>query len=88
MGICTKLLNTYCLFNGPLDRKQHVLSDVMRSRDFIFIFVIMSHHVILRPLHTRAKSRDHEIQRAQQNVSKGRPNTPPKSCRVVMDPLV
>jgi hypothetical protein len=40
------------------------------------------------PLHTRAKSRDHEIVRAQKKVSKGRPNTPPKSCSVVMDPQV
>ena len=28
------------------------------------------------PLHTRAKSRDHEIVRAQKKVSKGRPKTP------------
>jgi hypothetical protein len=32
---------------------------------------------------TRAKSRDHEIVRAQKKVSKGRPNTPPKSYSVV-----
>jgi hypothetical protein len=31
-------------------------------------------------LHTRAKSRDHEIVRVQMKVFKGRPNTPPKSC--------
>ena len=31
---------------------------------------------------TQAKSRDHEIVRAQNKVSKGR-NTPPKSCSVV-----
>ena len=37
------------------------------------------------PLPTRAKSRDHEIVRAQKEVSKGRPNTPPKSCSVVAD---
>ena len=42
----------------------------------------------LGPLHTRAKSRDHAIVRAQKKVSKGHPNTPPKSCRVVMDPQV
>ena len=35
------------------------------------------------PLHTRVKSRAHEIVRAQKKVSKGRPNTPPKSCSVV-----
>ena len=40
------------------------------------------------PLHTRAKSRDHDIVRAQKKVSKGRPNTPPKSCSVVTDPQV
>jgi hypothetical protein len=42
----------------------------------------------LGPLRTRAKSRDHEIVRAQKKVSKGRPNTPPKSCSVVIDPQV
>ena len=42
----------------------------------------------LEPLHTRAKSRDHEFVRAQKKVSKGRPNTPPKSSSVVTDPLV
>jgi hypothetical protein len=42
----------------------------------------------LGPLHTRAKSCDHEIVRAQKRVSKGRPNTPPKSCSVVTDPQV
>ena len=39
----------------------------------------------IHPL-TRAKSRDHEIVRAQKNVSECRPVTPPKSCSVVMDP--
>jgi len=33
----------------------------------------------------KAKSRDHEIVRAQKKVSKGRPNAPPS---VVMDPQV
>jgi hypothetical protein len=42
----------------------------------------------LGPLHTQAKSRDHEIVRAQKKVSKGRPNTPPTSCSVVTDPQV
>ena len=41
-----------------------------------------------RPLHTQAKSRDHEIVRAQKKVSKGRPKIPPKSCSVVTDPQV
>ena len=36
----------------------------------------------LGPLHTRAKSRDYEIVRAQNKVSKGCPKTPPKSCSV------
>ena len=35
-----------------------------------------------------AKSRDHESVRAQKQVSKGRPNTPPKSRNVVKDPQV
>ena len=38
----------------------------------------------LGPLHTQAKSHGHEILRAQNKVSKGRPNTPPKSCGVVI----
>ena len=42
----------------------------------------------LGPLHTRAKSRDHEIVRAQKKVPKGRPNTPPNSCSVVTHPQV
>ena len=42
----------------------------------------------LAPLHTRAKSCDHEIVRAQKKVAKGRPKAPPKSCSVVMDPQV
>jgi hypothetical protein len=40
------------------------------------------------PLRTRDKSRDHVIVRAQKKVSKCRPNTPPISCSVVMDPQV
>ena len=44
---------------------------------------------ILEPLHTRAKSRDHEIVRAQKKVSKGhRPKRPPQPCSVVIDPQV
>ena len=42
----------------------------------------------LRPLHTRAKSCDHEIVRAQKKVSACRPNTPPKSRSVATDPQV
>ena len=44
--------------------------------------------VYLGPLHTRAKSRDREIVRAQKKVSKGRPNAPPKSWSVVPYPQV
>ena len=33
----------------------------------------------LEPLHTRAKSRDQEIVRAQKKMSKGRPKTTPKT---------
>jgi hypothetical protein len=36
-------------------------------------------------LHTRAKSRDHDIVRAQKKVSEGHPKTPPKSCNMVTD---
>ena len=34
----------------------------------------------IRATSTRAKSRDHEIMRAQKKVFKGRPNTPSESC--------
>jgi hypothetical protein len=37
--------------------------------------------IALRPLHTQAKSRVHEIMRAHKKVSKDhQPKTPPKSC--------
>ena len=42
----------------------------------------------LGPLHTQAKSCDHEIVRALKKVFEGRPKTPPKSCSVIMDPQV
>ena len=42
----------------------------------------------LGSLHMRAKSRDHDIVRAQNKVSKGCPNTPPKPFSVVTDPQV
>jgi hypothetical protein len=35
-------------------------------------------------LYTRAKSRYHEIVRAQKKVSEGRPNTPATSCSSVL----
>ena len=38
------------------------------------------------PLHTWAKSRDHEIVRAQKKVSKGRPKTRLKSCSEITGP--
>ena len=39
-------------------------------------------------LHTRAKSHDGDIVRAQKKVSIGRPKTPPNACSVVMDSQV
>ena len=36
-------------------------------------------------IHTRAKSRDYEILRAQKKVSKGHPKSPPESRSVVTD---
>ena len=45
-------------------------------------WVVIPVVVFYGPLHTRAKSRDHEFVRAQKKVSKGRPNTPLKSCSV------
>ena len=44
--------------------------------------------VVVKTLHTRVTSRDHEIVRAQKKASKGCPKTPPKSCSVVTDPQV
>ena len=40
----------------------------------------------IRANHTPAKSRDHEIVRAERKVSKGRPETLPKSCSVITHP--
>ena len=51
-----------------------------------FVFFNLTLNLYLGPPHTRAESRDHEIMRAQNKVSKGRPNTPPNSCSVVTDP--
>ena len=42
----------------------------------------------LGPLHTHAKSCDHDIVRAQKKVHEGRPKAPPKSCIVVTNPQV
>jgi hypothetical protein len=47
---------------------------------------VMVSHFCVRPVHTHAKCRDHEILRAQKKVSNGRPKRPPKSCSVVTDP--
>jgi hypothetical protein len=41
---------------------------------------------VLGPLSTWAKTRDHEIVRAEEKVVNGHPNTSPKSSSVVMDP--
>ena len=58
-------------------------------------FLLGSHNLVVTTLgscmgssHTQAKSRFHEIVRAQKKVSKVRPNTPTKSCSVVMDSQV
>ena len=48
----------------------------------------IAHPLNLGPLHTRAKSRDHEMMRAPKKVPKGHPKTPSKSCRLVMEPRV
>ena len=40
------------------------------------------HSLTLGPLHTRAKSRDHEILRAQKKVSKGHPRHLPNQVVV------
>jgi hypothetical protein len=64
----------------------HPLASIL-SINGLYYFIWL--HIILQgPLHTWAKSRDHEIVRAQKKGSKGRPNTPPKSCDVVTDPQV
>ena len=69
------------------------LNNVMNCEGYFFIFLmafesLLSFFVTLGPLHTRARSHAHEIARAQKKVSKGRPNTPPRSCCVVTDPQV
>jgi hypothetical protein len=59
--------------------------DVNFVKWYIRMTALIEPYVIewsLGPLHTRAKSRDHEIVRAQKKVFKGRPNTPPTSCSV------
>ena len=62
-------------------------SPVCGQFDLLWSHYIKS-NITLGSLHTRAKSRDHEIVRAQKKVSKGHPNTPPKSCSVVTNPRV
>ena len=67
------------------------LDNIQKNRDWALVIQCPTKFPgggLLGPLHTRAKSRDHEIVRAQKKVSKGRPNTPPKSCSVVTDPPV
>ena len=67
-----------------------------KNRGFVkpnIVLIFTSYHawlvaIVLGPLHTRAKSRDHEIVRAQKKVSKGHPNTPRNSHSVVTDPQV
>ena len=64
---------------------------IIEPRELGCIVLKVMHHkeaYILGPLHKQAKSHGHEIVRAQKKVSKGRPNTPPKSCSVVTDPHV
>ena len=43
---------------------------------------------LIRPLHTRDKSRAREIVRAQTKASQGGPGAPPQSCTVVTDSQV
>jgi len=71
-----------------LPKCDHVGPPNMLTFEPKMVSIVRTHSLILGPLHTRAKSRDHEIVRAQKKVSKGRPNTPPKSCSVVTDPQV
>jgi hypothetical protein len=67
------------------------LHNVPQPKDPIHIFLLAIFNPYLQtldkirplgPLHTRAKSLDHEIVRAQKKVPKGHPNPPPKSCSV------
>jgi hypothetical protein len=48
----------------------------------------MVHAIHLGPLHTRAKSRNHESVGAQKKVSNGRSKTRPISCGLVTDSQV
>ena len=55
--------------------------------DFQFYMIFYSLPMQLGPLHTQAKSRDHEIERAQKKVSEGRPRHL-QNHAVVTDPQV
>ena len=72
---------------SPVHTRQEILSRWKLSHR---CGIVVSPRVswVLGPLHTCAKSRDHDIVRAQKKVPKGRPKTPPKSCSVVIDPQV
>ena len=52
----------------------------------VVLFLMFSNFYQVGPVHTWAKSGDHEIVWAQKKVSKGRPKTLPISCSVVTDP--
>jgi hypothetical protein len=82
MSVEDKFLNVIGHYSY-IQKPELVQYDTFLMYNHIFIG---DRHSFLGPLHTRVKSRDHEIVRAQEKVSKGRPKTPPKSCRVVTDP--
>ena len=73
-------LSTYAIDNLPFILCSYFLTEINKD--------MLPDLNILRELHTRAKSHDHEIVTAQKKVSKGRPKTPPKSCSVVTDPQI
>ena len=98
VGHCTELgVLLYGQFLWPIKDVPHALFECMKcekscNKDAILIEYIWSFCTLKPSLlpaqHKGAKSRDHAIVRAQKKVSKGRLNTPPKSCTVVTDPQV
>ena len=82
-----KQLNTIHILSRLIDFHV-VIFNTLASLDYLKIEGVeftMHPFMIFVPLHTWAKSRDHEIVRAQKKVLKGCPTTPPKSCSLVMD---
>jgi hypothetical protein len=84
----TKLKIAQLIFIADDTHDHDFMTHIYKGEYVMFKSWFKLPNFILGPLHTRAKSRDHVIVRAQKRVSKGRPKTPLKTCIVVMDPQV